>query len=69
MQYDCINWRHQIHGWLLAAAAVAIAMVIPLHNDCDFVARNASLHFGLLTCQFDIEIKHRIIVLTKIIGV
>jgi hypothetical protein len=58
-----------IHGWLLAEAAVAIAMVTPLRHDCDFVALNDSLHFGLLTCQFDIEIEHRIIVLTKIIGV
>jgi hypothetical protein len=48
---------------------VAIAMVTPLRDDCDFVARNDLLHFGLLTCQFDIEIEHRIIVLTKIIGV
>jgi hypothetical protein len=69
LQYDCINRRHQIHGWLLAEAAVAIAMVTPLRDNCDFVARNDLLHFGLLTCQFDIEIEHRIIVLTKIIGV
>jgi hypothetical protein len=44
-------------------------MVTPLHDDCDFVAQNDSLHFGLLTCHFDIEREHRIIVLTKIIGV
>jgi hypothetical protein len=69
LQYDCIDWRHWIHGWLLAEAAVAIAMVTPLRGDCDFVARNDSLHFGLLTCQFDIESEHRIIVLKKVIGV
>jgi hypothetical protein len=48
---------------------VAIAKVTPLHDDCNFVARNDSLHFGLLKCKYDIEIEHRIIVLTKIIGV
>jgi hypothetical protein len=69
LQYNSIDWPHQIHSWLLAEAAVAIAMVTPLRDDCDFVAPNDSLHFGLLTCQFDIEIEHRIIFLTKIIGV
>jgi hypothetical protein len=69
LQYGCIDWRHQIHGWLLAEAAVAIAMVTPLPDHFDVVARNDSLHFGQLTCQFDIEIEHRIIVLTKIIHV
>jgi hypothetical protein len=44
---------------------VAVAMVTPLRDDCNFVARNYSLHFGLLTCQFDIEIEHKIIVLIK----
>jgi hypothetical protein len=58
LQYDCIDWRHHIHGRLLAEAAVAIAMVTPFRDDCDFVARNDSLHFGLLRCQFDIEIEH-----------
>jgi hypothetical protein len=65
LQYDCIDWRHQIHGRLLAEAAVAIAMVTPLRDDRDFVAQNDSL---LLTYQFDIKIEHIIIVLTKIIG-
>jgi hypothetical protein len=69
LQYNFIDWRHQIHGWLLAEAAVATAMVTPLGHNYNFDARNDSLHFGLLTCQFDIEIEHRIIVLTKIIGV
>jgi hypothetical protein len=65
-----IDWRRQFHGWLLAEAAVPIAIITPLlRDDCDFVARMNLRHFGLLTCQFDLEIEHRIIVLTKIIGV
>jgi hypothetical protein len=52
---------------LLAETAVAIAIVTPLRDDHNFVVRTIAilLHFGLLKCQFDLEIEHKIIVLTK----
>jgi hypothetical protein len=35
----CAAQRRQFHGWLLAETAVAIAVVTPLCNDCDFAVR------------------------------
>jgi hypothetical protein len=40
-----IDQHHQFHGWLLAEAAVSIAIVTPLRKDCNFVVQNKFVTF------------------------
>jgi hypothetical protein len=39
MHHYCIDQRHQLHCWLLAKATVAIIVVTPLGDDCNFVVQ------------------------------